>query len=69
VGGVLWTATLSVNGQRESPRDHFVNTIAYLEGATLLGLWFGVACCAGQMRAKQASRYESGSKLRHSKWA
>jgi len=29
----------------------------------------GAACCAEGMRAKQASRYESGSKLPHCKWA
>ena len=39
--------------------------VTYLECASLLALWFGAACCAKGLRAKQASRYESGSKLPH----
>jgi hypothetical protein len=33
------------------------------ECGSLLALWFGAACCAEGKRAKQAARYESGSKL------
>ena len=40
-----------------------LNIVTYLECASSLALCVGGACCADGMRAKQASRYESGNKL------
>jgi hypothetical protein len=63
-GGVTFFRRNDGNHEWPHLAHHFINRAAYLECASLLALWFGAACYAKGMGAKQASRYESAASCR-----